>query len=232
MKKVYIPTKKELYTMQEMGANIYKYLTVKAIECLIVEGVNFPYKGILKNTYKYLRENPDIAYSICTMFPEEIQYSETAQNNVSLCCKLIREKNTQIYTLDNLALFEKGIGTLDNFGVVNNTINILKENLPKTPEYRFKYKENRLLDNIFGRQINNFTWFNGEAFRIIEPAYTLETYNPQIEEELIKAVNNYSKRYNIDPNLGIEYRNEDILTKPDQKVKRLLKCIEENGKKY
>lgn len=233
MKKVYIPTINELYQMQEMGANVYKYLTVKAIECLIVEGVNSPNKGILKNAYKYLKENPDIAYSICSMYPEEIQYSETAQNNVNLCCKLIRQqKDTTIYSLDNLALFQNGVGTLDNYGVVNNTINVLKEYLPKTPEYRFQYQENTLLDNIFGKKINNFTWFNGEAFRTIEPAYTLETYNKDVSEEMIKAVNNYAARYNINPTLGVEYRNTDILTKPEQKTKRLLKCIKENGEKY
>ena len=82
MKKVYIPTMDELYQMQDItdGHSIYKYILIKAIESLIIDGINYPNKGMLKSAYKYLRENPDIAYAICKLYPEEIKYSEYAKN--------------------------------------------------------------------------------------------------------------------------------------------------------
>ena len=86
MKKVYIPTMDELYQMQDMtnGQSIYKYILIKAIESLVIDGVNYPNKGILKNAYKYLKENPDIAYAICRMYPSEIKYSEPGKYVVEI----------------------------------------------------------------------------------------------------------------------------------------------------
>lgn len=158
MKKVYMPTMDELYQMQEMtnGFSMYKYILIKAIESLIIDGKNYPNKGILKSAYKYLRENPDIAYAICRMYPEEIKYSECAQNDINLCLKLLDEKsidNHNIFNLDRLQYFENGLGVLTNDGVIQTTAHILASSLPNTPQYRFEYQENSLLDAIFYREI-------------------------------------------------------------------------------
>ena len=97
MKQVYVPTMDELYLIQDevTGYNLYKYLLVKAIESLIMEGINLPNKGILKNAYKYLRENPEIAYAVCRLYPEEIKYSEYARNDMDLCEELITNEDLQ-----------------------------------------------------------------------------------------------------------------------------------------
>ena len=68
MKEMYVPTMDELYLMQDMGSNIYRYLVAKVVEKLILEGVNTPAKGMLKSAYKYLRENY-----------ENMTYSEIAE---------------------------------------------------------------------------------------------------------------------------------------------------------
>ena len=154
MKQVYIPTMDELYLIQDKvtGYNLYKYLLVKAVESLIMEGINLPNKGILKNAYKYLRENPEIAYAICRLYPEEIKYSEYAQNDIDLCEELITNEDLQertIYNLDNLHHFENGLGVLSNREILITTAKLLSRELPKNPRYRFEYKENTLLDNIF-----------------------------------------------------------------------------------
>ena len=66
MKKIYFPNMDKLHQIQSIvgGDNTYRYLLVKAIESLIVDGINYPNKGILKSAYKYIKENPDIVHSI------------------------------------------------------------------------------------------------------------------------------------------------------------------------
>lgn len=249
MKRIYIPTMDELYLIQDMvnGHNLYKYILVKAIESLTMEGINYPNKGILKSAYKYLRENPEIAYAICRMYPEEIKYSEIAQNDTRLCLDLITDKLIQdetIYRLDNLFHFEKGIGVLSNQGVIGTTAHILATKLPSTPTYRFEYKPNSLLDDIFACQIPTEDIPNAFSndFTIIEPAYTikldehqLRNFLPEYEEKshhLERSINKYTERYGVTGRDGWEYRGKDILTNPDENVKRLLKCIKEHQKKY
>lgn len=244
MKKVYIPTMDELYQMQDItdGHSIYKYILIKAIESLIIDGINYPNKGILKSAYKYLRENPDIAYAICRLYPEEIKYSEYAQNDINLCLDIINRNNNQnniIYNLDNLSEFENGIGVLTNNGVIQITANILSKELSNNPKYRFEYKKNTLLDDIFARkiQVEDLEMFFKQAFINIEPAYILTTTPnsvlPSLNDKkitLYHAINNYANRYGIQSGLGREYYGYDILTNQDEQVKRLFKCIKEHNK--
>ena len=248
MKKVYIPTMDELYQMQDMvtGYNLYKYILIKVIESLTMEGIIYPNKGMLKSTYKYLRENPEIAYAICRMYPEEIKYSESAQNDIRLCVDLIKDKFIQdktIYRLDNLKHFEKGIGVLSNQRVIQDTANILATKLPQNPQYRFEYKQNTLLDNIFDCQIQTIDINNKSSYDFIsiEPAYTIKLDGHQMinlidkygdESGILKnSINKYAERYGITGRDGWEYRDKDILTNPDENVKRLLKCINQQQKK-
>ena len=90
MKRVFIPSMNELYQMQDMKVNLYKYLLVKAIELITVQGVNHPGNGILKNTYSYLKEEPCIASAICSMYPEELKHSLIATADIDLCLNLIK----------------------------------------------------------------------------------------------------------------------------------------------
>jgi len=245
MKKVYMPTYDELYQLQDMGINLYKYILVKAIESIIMDVKVYQNKnhGILESIYKYLREDPYIAYSICRMYPEEIQHSQYIQNEVSLCLELISNRynqDTSIYNLDNLSHFENGCGVLTNKFVFESTIKTLLEKLPTTPKYRFEYKSNSLLDNIFNCEIpmNMISTISIPMLDLakIEPAYVLKYNEDELNENfqndirrlfiLNQLIDQYAERYRISNNFN-EYENKDILTNPDTNVKRLLRCIEQ-----
>ena len=251
MKKVYVPTMDEMYLIQDMvkGHNLYKYILVKAIESLVMEGKLYQNKGILKTAYRYLSENPEIAYAICRMYPSEIAYSEYAQNDIRLCLDLITGKaqpDMTIYNLDNLSHFEKGVGVLSNSGIISMTSHILAEKLLTTPNYRFEYKENTLLDDIFSCEIPTgiIPSNAGYDFTVIDPIYTikldfrqLSSFLPSSGDRkylLEQSINKYLERYSITGRDGYinGYGTKDILTNPDEHVKRLLKCIDEHKKRY
>ena len=154
MKKVYMPTMDELYLMQDMGFDLYKYLLAKAVESLIMDVKVYGNgdKSILQGAYKYLREHPEISCSICKLYPEEIMYSRYAESENRLCYDLINPRYNQdrsIYNLDNLSYFENGYGVLNHMSIISKTISTLSEKLEVSPRYRFEYKESSLLNNIF-----------------------------------------------------------------------------------
>lgn len=233
-KQIYVPTMEELYTIQDMNINIYNYLLAKVIEVLTLEGVICYHKGILKNEYKYLRENPEIARAICSMYPKELEYSEIAKYDINLCLDLINDKqDNSIYNLDNLVLFEKM--TINNMIVTKNVIDILAEKLPNNPKYRFEYKKNQLLDSIFNTEFINHIFYDTrmlEQLSKIEPAYILKDkkiYNDKLKKEMLNsAIESYISRYKLSQFDGTvnKYDRKDILTTPDENVKRLIKCIE------
>ncbi len=248
MKKVYMPTMDELYQMQDLGADVEKYLLVKAIESLALEGrVLTARGGIFKLAYKYLRENPEIAYAICRMYPEEIKYSEIAQNDIRLLWDLLGQSEKPqdasgkqfyqtIYDLDNLAHFEHGAGMLMNQRTVRYTIEELDKKLPKVPEYRFDYRPNSLLDNIFSCNLPIDT-INRFIYKLtkIEPGYALKVEKQRLDKEPIgrkailrEGMKDYIKRYGIEITHYRKFEQRDILTNPDTNVKRLLKCIKEH----
>lgn len=246
MKKIYMPSEQKLHEMQALGANVYKYLLIKAVESLIVDGINYPHKGILKSAYKYLRENPDIAHAICLLYPEEIKYSFVAMYDAELCEQLIgKQQDTSIYSLDNLSHFPNSISY--NLSVVDTTIDKLDEYLPRTPQYRFEYQSNELLEDIFSTKILQQVNFRSPETMAqltrIEPAYAVlfpeaspimsfsesQINDAYRKEILIEGINAYAKRYQIASIIsGSNQHNEDILTNPDENVKKLLKCIREN----
>ena len=251
-KKVYVPTEEQLYQMQDMGANVYKYLLVKAIETLAMDGVKYKNKGMFKNAYKYLRENPEIAYAICMMYPEEIKYSETAREDIDLALDILDKKEDRtIYQLDNLVGFENDV--LNNYLVGEKAISILADKLPDNPQYRFEYKDfecvgyneqrhpklmhNKLLNDIFACR---YGIPRCEKESVIERLITIEpAYSLRFEEQLgtysvgllREAVNDYARRYGISSDVGEQYRGKDILTVPNEDVKRLVKCINNGEKK-
>lgn len=234
MKEMYVPTMDELYLMQDMGGNVYKYLVAKTAERLILEGVNTPAKGMLKSAYKYLRENYDVASAVCTLYPEEMQYSEILKYDSSFCLKLIEEPKPLDTSLDNLSYFDEG--TLSNVSVMNKTITRLNKVLIDNPKYRFTYKQSKLLDDIFLGRVNldNIGYDEKMLLTSIEPAYLVKYYQnylksfegtKDLKQVLEYGIFDFCYRYNVSNWLGSEYKGKDILTNQPTEVKRLIKCI-------
>ncbi len=237
-KKIYMPSMDDLYKMQDLNANIYKYILTKAIESIIMEGVNLPNKGMLKGAYKYLSENPDIAYAICAMYPEEIKYSEIAREDPSLCLTLMQmDMKEKKSSLDYISYFDPSV--IKNSLVFEEGIIGLERELSTNPYYRFNYRSNFLFDRIFNGEIQNKDFDGGliktrqkiiDSLVKIEPSYAVslssEYFNDK-RESLWNGINNYANRYKIRMDAGEEYYRHDILTNPDTNVKRLLKCIDE-----
>lgn len=237
MKKIYMPSDDVLLKMQELGGDINTYLLIKAVESLIVDGVNYPNKGILKNAYKYLRENPKLVHAICLLYPEETKYSEVAKYDARLALDLVdKSTSREIYTLDNLSYFSST--ATSNSDIVSHTIDKLYEKLPKSPEYRFEYKKSWLLEDIFSTQILNKMQFHDyramEHLSCIEPAYAVLIPNANNSDrnrtEYLKAMREnfvtygiraYARRYGLDQ---VEKR-EINLKSPDEETKRLIRCI-------
>ena len=234
MKEMYVPTMDELYLMQDMGSNIYRYLVAKVVERLILEGVNTPAKGMLKSAYKYLRENYDVASAVCSLYPEEMQYSEILKYDPSFCLKLIGEPKPLDTSLDNLSYFDEG--TLSNVSVMNKTITRLNKVLIDNPKYRFTYKQSKLLDDIFLGRVNldNIGYDEKMLLTSIEPAYLVKYYQnylksfegtKDLKQVLEYGIFDFCYRYNVSNWLGSEYKGKDILTNQPTEVKRLIKCI-------
>lgn len=234
MKEMYVPTMDELYLMQDMGSNIYRYLVAKVVERLILEGVNTTAKGMLKSAYKYLRENYDVASAVCSLYPEEMQYSEILKYDSSFCLKLIEEPKPLDTSLDNLSYFDEG--TLSNVSVMNKTITRLNKVLIDNPKYRFTYKQSKLLDDIFLGRVNldNIGYDEKMLLLSIEPAYLVKYYQnylksfegtKDLKQVLEYGIFDFCYRYNVSNWLGSEYRGKDILTNQPTEVKRLIKCI-------
>jgi len=239
-KQVYIPDRNELYLMQDYGANVYKYLLIKAIETIIMEGTLYEKKGMLKNRYKYIQEDENIARGVCYLYPQEMIYSEIAKYDQDLCLALINKSNEKI-SLDDIGLFTPGI--LYSPYIIQNVTKKLEEGLAKNPQYRFEYiypYSNKLLDDIFGCNMTKEKLIfplNEETIKSlcnIEPAYILKyskelsrilSLQKSLGDYLNETIEKYGKRYLIDPMVGTEYIGKDILTNPNQDVKRLVKCI-------
>lgn len=235
-KRLFVPDMESLYKMQEMGANIYDYLLIKAGEALIIDGVNHPHKGIFKNAYKYLREDSNLATMICSIYPVEALYSDIAKYDTTICSKLLEEKDNSIYRLDNLAYFNTNSRVIEE-----KVIDILANELYDNPKYRFEYKSSDLLDNIFSGKYDYSKYYSYNK-RIIwdkliklEPAYILtedkellDSITDSALKNLLKSsLTNYLYRYNLSMYTGQEYEDKDVLTNPDENVKRLIKCINE-----
>lgn len=219
MKKVFIPSMDDLYKMQDMHINILPYLYAKAIERLCIEYNNYPKMGsILRNEYKYLREDPVIAKAICMMYPSEIMYSDIVKYDTSLAMKLISEpKNNDIYRLDNISYFGNNLDS--NLLIQKEVIRILYNEIYSNPKYRFEYKDSNILDDIFMGRFNTTLFLDDitkKQLGYIEPYYGLDS------DMLSNMMERYVNRY------GIDYtsNNKDILTNQTIEVKRLFRCID------
>jgi len=195
---------------------------------------------MLEIAYEHLREFPEIVHTICRMYPERIGNSQVASKDIALCQKLINEipnPNKSIYFLDNLTSFDEDV--LSDPIVIENTSKILADKLLSTPRYRFDYKDpNILLDNIFSCKLphNLITSIAFSELITIDPIYLIKLRQSQSSKkinmlfELKRSLIKYSNRYGVSS--GAEYEGKDVLTKPDEKTKKLLRCLEYHKNNY
>ena len=231
MKKIYMPSNEQLDEMQSYGIDLEKYVEIKMVEAIITRGINYPKAGKLKSIYKYLQDNIDIVHAICYLYPEEIKYSELANYDIQLLEQIINKKQEQsIYNLDNLANI-KSTATIYSQPIFLATIDKLAKELPNNPEYRFEYKENPLLDDIFGCKIipelYNMSVPTIVKLAEIEPAYAvLLNQNKADKKELLAhGLNKYYQRYGL-ADFNNTYNKENINDNP--KTRRLIKAINRN----
>lgn len=245
MKKVYIPTMDELNTIQKLtsnGSHTYRYLLAKVIETLMMELTLDPSKPTLDIVYDKFYEFPEIAYAIAKNYPQEIIGSEFAVNDVDLCKYLIDSIGTQddsIKQLDDiLKIFEEGAGMLENNLVVNSIANKLSQGLTTYPRYRFEYKENSTLDEIFSCQISDQSIFDSsiDSFLSIEPAYVYVMMQHKnlgdLRSSLSRSITEYIRRYGVSEHAGINYCRTSIVQTADPKIKKLIRCLEHHKKNY
>ena len=224
MKKVYIPKVEELITIESYkNANVYKYLLAKVVESLLLNRI---YLISLDESLKDIKELTD---SICYIYPQEISFNRISSDS-NLCSRILdKHPSDEIYNLDNLARFDNNV--LNDFGIIVKVIELLHQKLPHNPEYRFNYKENQLLNDIFHV---NYEKFNkcGELtinkIIEIEPIYALRFPNNSRVDDNIRvatAIDEYTYKYGIPYTIGREYLNKDIINNPNEKVKKLIKYL-------
>jgi len=254
MKRIYIPNKDILLEMQDREANVYKYMLTKTVESIMRCGVKYPDLGMFKFAGKNIREDLEIARAICTLYPREMKYSKVAREDLELCLRLIQNGFDSDNRLNYLGNFLASVQT--NPIVVKKTILLLEEELKKNPRYRFEFNgynfdyyvgDYSLLNDVFAGTVANerLEGIIGpdreevvKALVNIEPAYAITLpinnftsgqYNNDEDvrnEYLHTGIENYANRYGISPNVGIEYFGEDILRKPNDQVKKLMRCME------
>ena len=222
--------------MQELagGDYLYRYILTKAVESIVM---NKPLdKNLLEDETKSIREDYYIQKAICYLYPEQVAYSECMQMENSFALDLLkRQPSNIIYNIDNIRHFDPM--TQYSYDVIKKVISILVQDLPKTPTYRFEYKDNPLLDSIFGCKIDkliehlySYAYYSGELIEL-EPAYGILLPDKAFicQENRISllqsGISRYHNRYGISSVIGNEYANQDILSNPDANVKKLMKCI-------
>ena len=237
MKKVYIPSDETLDKMQELAGSkyLYCYMLAKAVESIVINKA--PDKNILEDETKSIREDYYIQKAICYLYPEQVAYSECMQMENSFALDLLkRQPSNIIYNIDSIRHFDPMI--LYSTDVVYKVVSMLSQELPNTPTYRFEYKDNQLLDSIFGCELDKLIKrLYGSQIHYardlikIEPAYGVllpDKYFASLVDRgasLLSGISGYRNRYGISSVVGNEYRNQDILSNPDSNVKKLMKCI-------
>lgn len=237
LKKIYIPTEEELFFMEEMNSDVYKYLITKVVEVILAKGEKL---DDIKKIEDELLDIPEIAHAICYVYPEMLFTLEYARYDMNLCLKLLdKKKDRQIFNLDILSSFSESV---QNGPVMINTIYMLDELLKINPEYRFQYKKSTLLDDIFNV---NYERFSSVIVRVmdklinIDPAYAVKLFmDKQIKFDYIsyidenknsqflnEKINEYFKRYDIPESISIPYKGKNIMSNQDEHIKKLIKYI-------
>ena len=225
MKKIYIPSEAELTAIaRTKNANTYKYLLAKVVEKLLANNI---YVMNLDSSLKEIKELLDAIYYI---YPQELLADKIGSKDKALCMRILaKESSDAIYNLDNLSRFDDSI--LNDLGIIIRTIELLYKRLPQNPEYRFTYKNNLLLDNIFNVSIpSNIELPDVTISKLmeIEPIYTFRYPNNTGVADNIRlavAIDTYTEKYGIPYYIGREYLNKNIIDNPDEKTKRLIKYL-------
>ena len=236
--KVYIPTMEELEKLQKLGVDIYGYLVAKVTETIIMEDIIYE-EGDMFEILEYLGPHPEILYAICKLYPEKISQSIITSKDKDLCKMLIstiRKEDKTIYELENiLKNFDKSI--LFDKDIVKNTLKFIASNLSQCPRYRFDYMaENPLLDSIFSCELPQEHVAIGAYanLAIIDPIYSIKYSQRSKENDFItkRGMISYLNRYEIDQYSYFDYNHQDIINKPNDDVKKLIKCLEYHKKNY
>lgn len=232
MKKIYIPTEEELKKIQQLSGNdkLYMYILTKVVEKMLNEGM------IIKNGDKELITIPEIASAICYVYPQEIMYSDIAKQDLNLFMRLIeRIPNNSVEYFEYL--FDASTTIQYDQNLVSKLITLLCQRLHDNPRYRFNYKESDILNSIFEIDYLRFNNYNNETkdnLMTIDPIYLIKFLeDSKIDRDIIREsgnrlsdkINTYSSRYGINKEIGFNYRTRDILKRPDEKVKKLVRFM-------
>ena len=240
MKKLYMPDENQLREMQNLGANVYRYLTAKTIEALILRAKNKNTVDVhameheLAFSDEDIRGNYEINHGYCLVYPVAIGSAEYAMYDSSLCQRLItKPSDKSVYNLDVLSSFSPAVQF--NVYTISSTLAKLKGGLMINPEYRFEYKESALLNGIFSCEalplFANLSKDDIRALIAIEPAYAV-MLNKHIlgddiaKEMLIYGMSEYGDRYDLGPAYNIIQADGDVLS--NSKTRRLIKEINKN----
>lgn len=245
MKKIYIPSEDELRQIESLTkstAHTYKYILAKTIETLLMERNLDSNKNTLEVVYKYFREFPDIVYAICKMYPEDKYLCKEASDDKELCERLIKgisPQDSSIKQLDEiLAYFEKGLLVIDSPNIINAIADALAKGLQTYPKYRYEYRENEQLDQIFSCEMPIYSMpiRPTPEFMTIDPIYALKISNfePYVENSknrmLKESIDLYAMRNGINAH-GITGAGTKSIME-NSKTKKLIRCLEYHKEKY
>lgn len=251
-KKMYLPTEEDLKGIERLKSsnkvvdiNAYGYLIVKAIEKILVGKAN----GVLiGNMDDYILRIPEIVYSICWVYPEELKNFDKIKEDESFCKDLLlKETDKSIYNLDTLAMYSPGVEY--SHSILHTTLDILNKKLVSSPEYRFEYQESDLLNSIFNFNHPMFEDLSFDDFtklKNIDATYALKygvsehslygdfhIINKE-DKELIthrkgmlfnEGLERMLARYHHSNSVGYGYQNIDITSTNDEKIKRLKRFL-------
>ena len=232
MKKIYLPSNEEMKIIQLLSGNdkLYKYILTKSVEKMISEG------QLIKNGDKELISIPELAIAICNIYPQEIGYSDIAKNDLNLFTRLLStELDYSNNNINYLSVASKDIQY--NESIVLQLLKALNNKLYKDPTYRFSYRESDILNSIFEVDYLKFKNYNDQIkdiLMMIDPIYVIKFLKERdLSKEVVKEEGNrlsskidtYSSRYGIFQSVGYEYKHIDIIKRPDEKVKKLVKYI-------
>ena len=169
-------------------------------------------------------------------------------------------QDTSIYYLDHLVGYHSGISDneltdkvdlLDGSipfdkEVIANVARILASKLTSFPKYRFDYSRSEpcfLLDSIFSCELPSryVDVKSFEDFATIDPVYAVKLTRCEYDKKdiaqqellfvMTRSMVKYSGRYGLDA-YNNPYRGQNIISKPDAKVKKLLRHLEQHKNKY
>ena len=98
-----------------------------------------------------------------------------------------------------------------------------------------------MLDSIFSCElpISKVSTDSYVDLTLIDPIYSVKLELPFKDKKaqdvyfpVQRGMSVYTGRYGINEYVGSEYQNKDIVNKPDENVKRLIKCLEYHKQNY